>query len=60
MRERNPDAIVAMLPLLPATFHILVALADKDRHGYAIFHDIAARTDGSIRLSRGTLGQLTA
>ena len=57
MRERNPDAnaIVAMLPLLPATFHILVALADGDRHGYAISQDVAARTDGSIRLSPGTL-----
>ena len=57
MRERNPsaDAIMAMLPLLPATFHILVALADEDRHGYAIIQDVAARTDGSIRLSPGTL-----
>ena len=57
MRERNPnaDAIGAMLPLLPATFHILVALADEDRHGYAIIQDVAARTDGSIRLSPGTL-----
>ena len=57
MRERhpNPDAIVTMLPLLPATFHILVALADEDRHGYAIIQDVAARTDGSIRLSPGTL-----
>ena len=57
MRERNAnaDAITAMLPLLPATFHILVALADEDRHGYAIIQDVAARTDGSIRLSPGTL-----
>lgn len=59
MRERNTnagaDAIAAMLPLLPATFHILVALADEDRHGYAIIQDVAARTAGSIRLSPGTL-----
>jgi DNA-binding PadR family transcriptional regulator len=57
MRERNAnaDAIMALLPLLPATFHILVALADEDRHGYAIIQDVAARTDGSIRLSPGTL-----
>ena len=57
MRERNAnaDTIAAMLPLLPATFHILVALADEDRHGYAIIQDVAARTDGSIRLSPGTL-----
>jgi DNA-binding PadR family transcriptional regulator len=57
MRERNAnaDAIAGMLPLLPASFHIIVALADKDRHGYAIIQDVAARTDGSIKLSPGTL-----
>ena len=57
MRERHAhaDAIADMLPLLPATFHILVALADEDRHGYAIIQDVAARTDGAIRLSPGTL-----
>jgi DNA-binding PadR family transcriptional regulator len=57
MRERDPnaDTVAGMLPLLPATFHILVALADEDRHGYAIIQDVAARTDGSIRLSPGTL-----
>ena len=42
-----------MLP--PATFHILLALADDDRHGYAVIQDIAARTDGELRLSAGTL-----
>jgi hypothetical protein len=42
-----------MLP--PATFHILLALADDDRHGYAIIQDIAARTDGELKLSAGTL-----
>ena len=41
--------------LPPATFHILLALADDDRHGYAIIQDIAARTDGELRLSAGTL-----
>jgi len=44
-----------LLPLQPATFHILMALADDDRHGYAIIQEIAARTDGAIRLSAGTL-----
>ena len=42
-----------MLP--PATFHILLALADEDRHGYAIIQDIATRTGGELRLSAGTL-----
>src|ERR1700750_58276 len=44
-----------MLP--PATFHILLALADDERHGYAIIQDIAARTDGELRLSAGTLSR---
>src|SRR3954453_10701709 len=44
------------LPPLPtAHFHILVALADRDRHGYSIMQDVAARTDGRVRLSAGTL-----
>jgi DNA-binding PadR family transcriptional regulator len=44
-----------LLPLPPATFHILVALADDDRHGYAIMQDVAARTGGDLKLSAGTL-----
>jgi DNA-binding PadR family transcriptional regulator len=47
-----PDAL---LPLPPATFHILMALADKDRHGYAIIQEVAARTNGAVKLSAGTL-----
>jgi len=43
------------LPLQPATFHILLAIADEDRHGYAIIQDIADRTNGELRLSAGTL-----
>ena len=44
-----------LLPLPPATFHILLALADADRHGYAIIQDIEARTGGALKLSAGTL-----
>ena len=44
-----------LLPLQPAVFHILVALADRDRHGYSIMQDVAARTDNQLRLSPGTL-----
>jgi DNA-binding PadR family transcriptional regulator len=43
------------LPLPTAVFHILVALADRDRHGYSIMQDVATRTDGKVRLSAGTL-----
>jgi DNA-binding PadR family transcriptional regulator len=45
----------SLLPLPPATFHILVALADEDRHGYAIIKDVAARSGGAVNLSPGTL-----
>src|SRR5882762_9852504 len=45
----------ALLPLPPATFHILLALAEEDRHGYAIIQDVEARTGGELRLSAGTL-----
>ena len=42
-----------MLPA--ATFHILLAVAEEDRHGYAIIQDIAFRTGGELKLSAGTL-----
>lgn len=45
----------ALLPLPPATFHILLAVADEDRHGYGIIQEVAARTGGEVRLSAGTL-----
>ena len=48
----NPGKLI---PLPPATFHILLALADEDRHGYAIIQDVAARTGGALKLSAGTL-----
>jgi DNA-binding PadR family transcriptional regulator len=47
--------IDTLLPLPPATFHILVALAKEDRHGYAIILDVEERTGGELRLSAGTL-----
>ena len=45
----------ALLPLPPATFHILMSVADEDRHGYAIIQDVETRTDGELKLSPGTL-----
>ena len=47
--------IDGLLPLPAATFHILLALADEDRHGYAIIQDVEARTGGELKLSAGTL-----
>ena len=45
----------SLLPLQPTTFHILLSLAEEDRHGYAIILDVARRTNGEIKLSAGTL-----
>ena len=51
----DASGVNELLPLPPATLHILLALADEDRHGYAIIQDVEARTDGQLRLSAGTL-----
>jgi len=51
----NASNIDALLPLPAATFHILLALAKEDRHGYAVIQDVEQRTGGEIRLSAGTL-----
>jgi DNA-binding PadR family transcriptional regulator len=42
-------------PLPPAAFHILLAVADRERHGYAIMQDVRTCTDGKLRLGPGTL-----
>src|ERR1044071_10057785 len=44
-----------LLPLSPAVFHVLLALADAERHGYGIIKEVEARTDGRVRLGPGTL-----
>ena len=51
-KDLEPDDL---LPLPTPVFHILIALADRDRHGYAIMQDVAARTGGAVQLSAGTL-----
>jgi DNA-binding PadR family transcriptional regulator len=42
-------------PLPAATFHILIALAEEERHGYAIMRDVAQRTNGQFRIGPATL-----
>ncbi len=44
-----------LLPLTPAVFHILLALAEGERHGYAIMREVAADTAGDLQLGPGTL-----
>ena len=45
----------SFLPLSPHQFHILLALIDGERHGYALIQDIDRRTGGDLRLGTGTL-----
>lgn len=44
-----------ILPLTPAVFHVLAALADGERHGYAILKEVTEQTNGEVQLSTGTL-----
>jgi DNA-binding PadR family transcriptional regulator len=52
VKKRDTESF---LPLTPAMFHILVALADGEKHGYAILKEVARRTEDKVRLSAGTL-----
>jgi DNA-binding PadR family transcriptional regulator len=42
-------------PLPSSAFHILLALADGEKHGYAIMREVAEDTDNTVRLGPGTL-----
>ena len=44
-----------LLPLTPAVFHVLLALADEERHGYSVMQHVAETTDGQIKMGAGTL-----
>lgn len=52
MAGREPEDL---LPLTPSVFHILLALADAERHGYAIIKEVESSTEGRVRLGPGTL-----
>jgi DNA-binding PadR family transcriptional regulator len=54
MARREPDP-ASFLPLTPAIAHILLAVADQDRHGYAIMQEVERITDGAVRMGPGTL-----
>jgi len=51
-KRRDPETL---LPLTPGMFQVLIALADGDKHGYAIIKEVARRTGGEVALSAGTL-----
>lgn len=50
--KKNPED---MLPLTPAVFHILLALADAEKHGYAIMKEVDAISEGTVNMGSGTL-----
>ena len=52
MTERLPDSL---LPLTPGMFQVLIALADGEKHGYAIIKEVARRSGGRVTLSAATL-----
>ena len=54
MRHRSLKSVRAEA-VSPAEFHILLALAETDRHGYAIMQQVAAESGGEIQLGPGTL-----
>ena len=51
-KRRSPQELP---PLTPPVFHILLALAEEERHGYGIMQDVAQQTDGALQLGPGTL-----
>ena len=53
MAQGSPTS--SLSPLTPAVFHILLALADGEKHGYAIMKDIESQTDGRLKMGPGTL-----
>jgi DNA-binding PadR family transcriptional regulator len=53
--RRHDAPVTDFLPLTPAIAHILLAVADEPRHGYAIMQEVARLTDGAARMGPGTL-----
>lgn len=45
----------AVLPLTPTVFHVLVALSEEAKHGYAIAREVEELTEGRITMGPGTL-----
>lgn len=55
MSTKGTPAADDFLPLSPAVFHLLLCLAEGERHGYALKREIARRTDGKLTLGPGAL-----
>ena len=55
MPKTRRDSIEALLPLSLPVFHMLLALSEGDRHGYALKREILRRTEGKLNLGSGAL-----
>ncbi|MGH2555564.1 MAG: PadR family transcriptional regulator [Actinomycetota bacterium] len=55
MAPKHKDPGRVRLPLSPAVFHILLALATGEMHGYAIMHEVSILSDGHVNMGPGTL-----
>src|SRR5437660_2818853 len=55
MAKANQNAVDALLPLPLAVFHMLLALTEGERHGYALKREILQRTNGKLNLASGAL-----
>ena len=55
MTQKSKRDPAALLPLTPMVLHILLALADGDKHGYAIIKEVRRRTDGEVELGASSL-----
>jgi len=55
MKRNLPEELRQLLPLTPAVFYVLFALADGEKHGYAIMQETSALSDGKFRIGPATL-----
>src|ERR1700728_4348335 len=55
MAKSQTPTSQSLLPLTPPVFHILLALAEEERHGYGIMQDVAWQTNNALQLGPGTL-----
>jgi DNA-binding PadR family transcriptional regulator len=55
MAKTNEEAVQGQLPLPLPMFHMLLALGEGERHGYALKREILRRTNGKLNLGAGAL-----
>ena len=55
MTKKNANPVDELLPLSLSVFHMLLALSDGERHGYALKREVLHRTNGKLNLGSGAL-----